>query len=102
MGRTLAACYHCVATTKFCRVVHEKDECNFRVNNCVYLGHVVGGGQVKPIGGQHRTSKELQSTTDKESSKSLFRALLLLPPVHSFLLHSGTLLTELTKENKEN
>ena len=31
------------------RTLYQKQKCSFAVNNCVYLGHVVGGGKIKPM-----------------------------------------------------
>ena len=83
--------------------LHIKDKkCNFAVNSCNYLGHVVGGGEVRPMDCKVKAVKEYE----RPKTKKQVRAFLgLCGYYRRFISSFSTVahsLTELTRKNKEN
>ena len=83
--------------------LHIKDKkCNFVVNSCKYLGHVVGGGEVRLMDCKVKAVKEYE----RPKTKKQVRAFLgLCGYYHRFIPSFSTVANswpELTRKNKEN
>ncbi len=83
--------------------LHIKEKkCNFVVNSCNYLGHVVGGGEVRPMDYKVKAVKEYERLKTK---KQVHAFLGLCGYYRRFITSFSTVansLTELTWKNKEN
>ena len=80
----------------------KKKKCSFAVNNCIYLGHVVGGGKIKPMDCKIQAVRMYK----QPKTKNQVRAFLgLCGYYRRFIPSFSTIanpLTELTQKNREN
>ena len=77
-------------------------KCNFAVNTCTYLGHIVGGGEVRPMDCKVSAVKEYERPQTKNQVRAFLGQCGYYP---RFIPSYSTLacpLAELTKKNKEN
>ena len=83
--------------------LHIKEKkCNFAVNSCNYLGHGVGGGEVRPM---HCKVKAVKEYERPKTKKQVCAFLGLCGYYRRFMPSFSTVansLTELTRKNKEN
>ena len=65
----------------------KKKKCNFAVNNCVYLGYVVGGGKIKPMECKIQAVREYKQPQTKKQVRAFWGLCRVLPQIRALLLH---------------
>ena len=64
-------------------------KCHFGMDECTYLGHIVGNGQVRPEKGKIAAVEAFPcSTQDEEGRESIPRSYEILPQVHTEVRHA--------------
>ena len=79
----------------------KKKKCSFAVNNCVYLGHVVGGREIKPMECKIQAVREYKQPQTKKQMRAFLG---LCGYYRRFIPSFSTIanhLTELTRKNRE-
>ena len=102
MGRTCTTFNKVFARLREAGLHIKEKKCNFAVNSCNHLGHVVGGGEVRPMDCKVKAVKEYER---QKTKKQMCVFLGLCGYYHRFIPSFSTVAnswTELTRKNKEN
>ena len=92
MGRTCTTFNRIFGRLRVAGLNIKDKKCNFVVNSCNYLGHVVGGGEVRLMDCRVKAVKEYERPKTKKQVRAFLGLCGVLSQIYPFILHCSKLL----------